>query len=67
MTREYRCTECKHLLFKGSLDYLMKKRRPDAPPYIEMNCPECGHLNRLSPDPATEVIKSHPTKGLFTR
>lgn len=65
MIQEYRCTNCHHLLFKGSLKLLLSKKANDEA-YVEPKCSRCGKINRFTYDPDQHVKKADaPTQDLF--
>lgn len=55
--REYRCTRCHHLLFRGSLELLLTKQHDPNKDCIEPKCPKCGLLNRFCSKPTSTVSK----------
>lgn len=57
MIRDYRCSRCKHLLFKGSLQLLLTKQHDSSKGYIEPKCPKCGLVNHFTYEPSQEVAK----------
>lgn len=59
MIEEYRCANCRHLLFKGSLKLLLAKKASDDA-FIEPKCPRCGKINRFAYHPEHHVKKGEP-------
>jgi phage FluMu protein Com len=57
MIQEYRCSRCKHLLFKGSLKLLLTKQHDPDKDYIEPKCDKCGLVNRFTYDPENQLEK----------
>lgn len=55
--REYRCTRCHHLLFKGSLRLLLAKQHDPEATTLEPKCSKCGLINHFTYDPSQEVRK----------
>jgi phage FluMu protein Com len=58
MILTYACSKCKSVLFTGNLKSLLERRHKDSPPFIEMTCPECKHVNQLTYDESAELSKS---------
>jgi phage FluMu protein Com len=56
--QEYRCSRCKHLLFKASLKLLLTKQHDPDKASIEPKCPKCGLINRFCYEPKSEVNKT---------
>lgn len=54
---EYRCSRCRHLLFKGSLKLLLTKQHDPDKDYIEPMCPKCGLINRFTYHPTSIIQK----------
>ncbi len=56
MISDYRCGNCRHLLFRGSLELLLSKSDDDRA-FIEPKCPRCGKINRFAYTKESEVQK----------
>ncbi len=54
---EYRCSRCRHLLFKGSLKLLLTKQHDPSRDTVEPKCSKCGLINHFTYDASQEVRK----------
>jgi phage FluMu protein Com len=55
--REYRCSRCNHLLFKGNLKLLLAKQHDTSRDSVEPKCSKCGLINHFTYDPQSQVVK----------
>ncbi len=69
MLEDLRCTKCRQLLLRTSLELLAKRQGPlrDAErPVVEIKCERCGKINCFYYDPAAYIKKQqYPTATLF--
>lgn len=64
MIRNYHCSKCGKLLFKGSLQLLLDKKAGDER-FIEPQCPRYGKRTRFTFEPDEIVAKKSPASPLF--
>ncbi len=68
MLEDLRCTRCRQLLLRTSLELLAKRQGPlrdTEKPVVEIKCERCGKINPFY-EPDNYIKKQHyPTATLF--